>query len=266
MSITPVSGSLVFIVGLCVGSFLNVCVWRLPAEEQVVKGRSICRSCRHEIPWYDNIPLISFTLLRGECRFCKAKISWLYPFVELVTGLLFVGVAIRFGFTAQAAVYAALGASLILISVVDAREMIIPDEVTKPGLWVGIVLSFLVPFLHRTGNRWEGLLAGLLGAAVGAGFVYGIGVAGRVIFHRKLKAIGEEEAMGFGDVKLMGMVGALIGWQKVLLVNLFFAPLLGTVVGIISKLRYHKDLIPYGPFLSLGTLLVIFWGDQVLEW
>lgn len=259
-------GSLVFLLGLMVGSFLNVCIWRLPEGEQVIRGRSHCRNCRHPIPWYDNLPLVSFLFLRGRCRFCRVPISFLYPVVEGLTGLLFLGLWLKFGWGAELAVYAVLGAGLIVVSVVDLRHMIIPDEITQPGLGIGVLLSSLFPALHGVNGRWEGFLASLLGALVGGGFVYAIGWVGKQVFRRKLKAIGEEEAMGFGDVKLMAFIGSWIGWQKVLLVNLFLAPLLGSVVGLVARFRYGKDLIPYGPFLALGTLIVIFWADGIVGW
>ena len=253
-----------------VGSFLNVCIWRLPAEEQVVKGRSHCRKCGKIIRWYDNVPLVSFALLGGRCRDCKSRISWSYPAVELATGLLFLGTIARFGWTWLAAIYAVVGASLIVVSVVDAREMIIPDEITIPGMRLGVILSFFVPALHRSDRmmlsllkwrldpRWEGLIASVVGAVVGAGFLVVIGAVGSRIFKR--------EAMGGGDVKLMAMVGSLIGAPKALLVNLVVAPVLGSAVGLFLRFRYKKELIPYGPFLSIGSIIAIFWGDSIVAW
>ena len=256
----------VFLFGLMVGSFLNVCICRLPEEEQVIRGRSHCRSCRHVIPWYDNIPLLSFLLLKGKCRFCKAGISWVYPAVELATGLFFLGVLFRFGPTAVAAVYAAFGAALIVVSVIDAREMIIPDEISLPGIPLGLILSGFFPALHGVSRWQEGLTRSLLGCAAGAGLIFIMGFAGKIIFQRKLKAIGEEEAVGGGDLKLMGMVGALIGAPKVLLTTLVLAPMLGSVVGVVMKFRFKRDLIPYGPFLALGALATVFWGDGLVKW
>ncbi len=249
-----------------VGSFLNVCIWRLPAGEQVVKGRSICRACRQEICWYDNIPLISWALLGGKCRRCKTRISWSYPAVELATGALFAGIAARFGWTPPALVYAVFGAALILVSVIDLREMILPDEVTLPGLGLGLIASFLMPGLHGVSTRWGGLWASVAGALAGAGVLYGIGSAGTLLFRRKLKAIGEEEAMGFGDVKLMGMVGSVIGLWKVLLVGLVLAPVMGAVVGLAWKVRSGKEIIPFGPFLAAGALIAVFCGDSLIHW
>ena len=266
MNISDLVKSVVFVFGLMVGSFLNVCIWRLPEQEQVVRGRSHCPSCRRTIAWYDNIPLLSFVWLKGRCRFCRKKISWVYPAVELVTGLLLLGILLRFGLTVTALIYGVFAASLIIVSVVDARTMTIPDEVTKPGPWIGMALSFLVPALQGTGSRWVGLVSSFLGAAAGWGLIFGMAWLGRWMFRKKLQSIGEEEAVGGGDLKLMAFVGAFIGVPKVLLVILFLAPLSGSLIGLILKARFGRDLIPYGPFLSLGTLVVLFWGDGILGW
>ena len=266
MNISDLVKPLVFVFGLMVGSFSNVCIWRLPEEEQVVRGRSHCRSCNRVIPWYDNLPLVSFILLRGRCRYCRAKISWIYPAVELVTGLLFLLVLARFGLTVVALIQGVFAASLIVVTVVDARTMTIPNEITLPGLWIGIGLSFLVPALHGVSTRWGSLWASFLGALTGWGLIFGMAVIGRWIFRKKLQSIGEEEAVGGGDLKLMAMVGALIGAPKVLLVILLLAPIAGSLIGLVIKFRFGRDLIPYGPFLSLGTLMVLFWGDGMINW
>ncbi|MBI3317925.1 MAG: prepilin peptidase [Candidatus Omnitrophica bacterium] len=258
MELPLLTRGLVFLSGLVVGSFLNVCIWRLPAGEQVIRGRSHCRGCGHLIAWYDNLPLLSFLILKGRCRFCRARISWVYPAVELATGALFLLVFQRFGLTAAGLTYAALGAALILISAIDARCMEIPDEVTYPGMQLGVILSFFTPELHGASSRWGGLISSLLGALAGAGFLWVIGTVGSWVFKR--------EAMGGGDVKLMAMVGSLLGAGKTLLVNLGFAPVLGSIVGLVLKYRYGKELIPYGPFLAAGTLMAVFWGDGILQW
>lgn len=266
MTVSPLAVSAAFLFGLMVGSFLNVCIWRIPAGEQIVKGRSICRSCRREIAVYDNIPLLSFIRLGGKCRRCKAPIPWSYPAVEAATGLLFAAVLARFGWTNLGFVYAVLGAELIVLSVIDLREMILPDEITLPGISLGVIASFFVPELHGASARWPGLWASVIGVVAGAGVMYLIGAAGTLLFKRKLKAIGEEEAMGFGDVKLMGMAGAVIGLWKVLLVSLILAPMSGAVVGLAIKARTKQEIIPFGPFLAAGTLAAIFFGDSIIHW
>lgn len=256
MSISPLALSGVFLFGLMVGSFLNVCIWRLPEGEQIVRGRSHCRHCRREIRWIDNIPLVSFVLLKGRCRFCGLAISWSYPAVELLTGLLLTAVAARFGWTMLAGVYGLFAAALIVLSMVDLKEMILPDEITLPGLSLGVICSYFVPEMHDSLTRWSGLWMAVLGALVGGGVVWIIGVVGTWLFKR--------EAMGFGDVKLMAMVGAFIGWKNVLLVNFILAPVLGALVGVVLKFRYGRDLIPYGPFLTLATLAALFWGNEMI--
>lgn len=263
---TAWGASAVFVFGLMVGSFLNVCIWRLPEEEQVVRGRSHCPICRHTIAWHDNIPLLSFAWLKGRCRFCKARISWVYPAVELATGVLLLAVLARFGLSATALVYGALAAGLVVISVIDARTMTIPDVITRPGLWIGMAFSFLVPALHGVESRWSSLFSSFLGAAAGWGLIFGMARIGRWMFRKKLQAIGEEEAVGGGDLKLMAFVGSVIGAPKVLLVILFLAPLTGSLIGILLKIRGGRDLIPYGPFLSFGTLIALFWGDGIIGW
>jgi len=177
--------------------------------------------------------------------------------VELATGALFLGLLARFGLSPLAAVYALLGAALILVSVIDWREMILPDAVTLPGISIGAVLSFYIPGLHGSAAGWPALFAAAIGALTGAAFLWAVGVVGGLIFKR--------EAMGQGDMKLMAMVGTVIGWQQILLVNLILAPVLGAVVGVILRLKRKQDLLPYGPFLALGTLISIFWGRELLD-
>lgn len=258
MNISLLEIGAVFAFGLMIGSFLNVCIFRLPLEEQVVKGRSRCRACGREIAAYDNIPLLSYLLLGGQCRHCKAVISRIYPFVELLTGLLFAAVLVRFGWSWMALVYVVLGAALIMISVIDVNEMIIPDQVTLPGIPIGLAASLLLPELHGEFSAWTGVGHGVTGALLGAGFLWGIGVIGKWMF--------KKDAMGFGDVKLMAMVGAVIGPWKVLLVNLVLAPVLGALVGLVLKMRTGREVIPFGPFLAAGTLIAIFWGDSIIDW
>lgn len=252
-----VVATVVGLFGLFIGSFLNVCIWRLPQEEQVVLGRSRCPACGQMIAWYDNVPLISFVRLGGRCRQCRAPISWRYPVVEALTGVGLAAVVLRWGLTPVALVYASLVASLIVIAFIDAKEQIIPDEVTIPGILIGLVSSLVWPVLQGATSRGPGLLQSVLGAVVGAGAIYGMGLLGRLLF--------KKEAMGLGDVKLMGMLGALLGWQKVLLV-FFLAPFFGSLVGVPLRLLRKQELLPYGPFLSVAAILVLWWGDAALVW
>lgn len=263
MNISPLELGGVFLFGLMAGSFVNVCIWRLPAGEQVVRGRSHCRSCGKRIAWYDNIPLASFVALLGRCRSCKVKISWQYPLVELATGLLFVGLLARFGWTDEAAVYAALGSALTVLAVIDLKEMFLPDEITLPGVSMGLIASYFVPQIHEAATRWGGLWSGVAGALAGAGAVALIRAAGTLLL--------KKEAMGLGDVKLMAMVGAFLGLWKTLLVIWVVGPALGLSVGaaLIARKGYKAVRLtpmPYGPMLVLGTLIALFWGDEMIGW
>lgn len=260
MTVVPelYTAALIFILGLTVGSFLNVCIWRLPREEQVVKGRSRCPKCSRVIRWHENIPLLSFMLLRGKCRGCKASISWTYPLVELTNGLLYGVLFWHFGLTWVSAVYMALASSLIVLSVIDWREMILPDEMTLPGIIAGLALSGLFPELHGGVTLSQGLVWAVYGLLAGGGTLWLAGIVGTWIF--------KKEAMGGGDIKLMAMVGAFIGPWNALLVNFFLAPVMGAVFGISARIRHKQELIPYGPFLALGTGIAIIWGDRIVAW
>ena len=263
MEISPAVLSAAFVLGLMAGSFLNVCIWRIPAEEQVARGRSHCRGCRKPIAWYDNIPLVSFAVLGGRCRHCRAQISWQYPAVELATGLLFAGLVARFGLTGQTAAYAVLGAALIVLAVIDLREMFLPDEITLPGISAGVVMSYFLPELHGAASRWGGLWASASGVLGGAGVVWLIRAVGTFLL--------KKEAMGLGDVKLMAMVGGFLGFWKTLGVILFLGPVLGSCVGLalIARKGYKAVRLtpmPYGPMLVLGTFVALFWGDAMIGW
>lgn len=246
-----------FVVGLFVGSFLNVCIWRLPREEQVVRGRSRCPACRRTIAWHDNIPVVSFMLLRGRCRACGIRISWRYPLVELITGVAIAATAARWGLTVPGCVYAVLTCALITASFIDASEQIIPDVITLPGVALAVAASVAWPSLHQASGHPEALGLSLLGALAGGGSIWGMGALGQWCF--------KKEAMGGGDVKLMALLGALLGWQRILLV-FFLAPILGSVVGLPMKLRHGDELIPYGPFLSVAALVALWWGDGMIAW
>jgi len=245
-----------FVLGSAIGSFLNVCIWRMPKEESVVKPRSYCPKCKKGIYWYDNIPLFSYIALRGKCRFCKGGISFRYFLVELLTASLFIGFFLGFGLTAKFFAYTALGCGLIVATFVDFKHQIIPDEISLGGLAVGLILSFILPQLHETASRMQALLFSSIGALAGGLSIYAIGLLGKMVFRK--------EAMGGGDVKLMAMIGAFIGWKLVLLV-FFVAPFFGAIVGIILKIKNKVELIPYGPYLSLATVICIFWGEDILK-
>jgi leader peptidase (prepilin peptidase)/N-methyltransferase len=251
-----VSEIFVFIIGSIVGSFLNVCIHRLPKGESVVTPGSNCPACKNAIPWYDNIPLFSYIALKGRCRFCGARISFSYPLAELLTAVIFLLLFMTFGLTAKFFAYSVLTAALIIATFIDFAIQEIPDEVVVFGFCAGLGFSFLYPSIFGEALRWKGVLASFLGAAAGGGSIFLVGKLGRFIFRR--------EAMGFGDVTLMAMIGSFLGWRLAFL-TFFIAPFFGSVVGIIQKLRYGHDVIPYGPYLSLAAVISIFFGDRILR-
>jgi leader peptidase (prepilin peptidase)/N-methyltransferase len=247
----------IFVLGLCIGSFLNVCIYRMGLEQSVVKPPSHCPKCKKPIRWHDNIPLISFIVLRGRCRDCRSKISIRYFFVELLTGLLFLALFIRFGLTPFFFIYALFASGLIVATFVDFDFRIIPDEISVGGLIVGLVLSGIYPVLHETSVWWLGLAQSLLGILVGGGILWVLGALGDFMF--------KKESMGGGDIKLLAMIGAFLGW-KLALLALPLASVIGAVVGIIEKIRTKNSVIAFGPYLALGALVGLFWGDQIISY
>src|SRR5215467_12213980 len=235
----PVLAAAIFVLGLSFGSFLNVCIYRLPLGISVVTPRSACPRCKHGIALYDNLPVLSWLILRGRCRYCKTKISPRYLIVELLTGLLFLLCYWYFGFTVSMVKYCAFGFLLLGLIFTDADTKLLPDKLTLPGLALGIGFSLFVPvndlvsqFLPGVVNlpvsgeisqRLFSLLDSLLGAVVGASFIYGAGA----IYLRWRGT----EGMGFGDVKLMAMIGAFLG-VKLTVVTIFSASLAGSLFGL----------------------------------
>jgi leader peptidase (prepilin peptidase) / N-methyltransferase len=236
------------VLGLCFGSFLNVCILRLPHDQSLLTPPSTCPRCRQLIAWYDNIPVVSWLVLRGRCRRCGAPISAQYPLIEAVVALLWVGAVLRYGVDVRAASAALLATVLLGIAVTDARHYLIPDEFTWGGLVVGLALSLA--------GGAPGFLAALLGAAVGFSLLYVIALAGRWAF--------KEEAMGGGDIKMMAMVGAFVGWKGVLLTILLGA-LLGSIVFLPLSFR-RKRLVPFGVFLAVGAAVTFLFQNGILQW
>ncbi len=235
--------------GLLIGSFLNVCIVRWPAEESVVRPRSRCPQCSALIAWYDNIPIVSWLLLRARCRHCALPIPWRYPLIELATGLLWALAWWHHGPTIEAFRAAVFGTILLGIAMTDAREYIIPDEFSIGGAVLGILFAVFGGALPWTGA--------LLGAAVGFGLLWGVAVLGA-------KAFGQE-AMGGGDIKMMAMVGAFLGWQGVLL-TLFLGSVGGVLIFLPLRLLGRDKLVPFGIFLALGAALCWVAGPALLTW
>jgi len=253
---------LIFILGLAVGSFLNVAIQRLPREESIVKPGSRCPKCLHPIAWYDNIPALSFMVLAGRCRYCKERISWRYPLVELASGIFWYAHWRMSPGSALFGVSVIFFSLLLVASVADFETGLIPDEVSLGGLVAGVGLSFFWPTLHGQAGALRALGQSVLGLLVGGGLIYLTGLAGNWIFQRELMSRGLEESMGGGDVKLLAMAGSFLGWEKVLL-TFFTAPILGLPFAIYARLRKQEAVIPYGPFLSLACLVQFYFGDFV---
>ena len=244
---------LVFMFGMCIGSFLNVCIYRLPSSISIINpSRSFCPQCNSAIQFYDNIPVFSYLWLKGRCRNCKASISLRYPLVELMTGILAISILFMFGLTLEAVLYFVFISSLLVITFIDIDHKIIPDIITLPGIPIGLAASFVLPDMTFKSS--------LLGLLVGGGSLLLVAWTYSLITHK--------EGMGGGDIKLLGMIGTFIGWKGVIF-TIFASSLAGTLVGIIVMLLKGKNLkfaIPFGPFLSIGAMSYVFFGEKVLFW
>lgn len=247
--------ALVFVLGLLVGSFLNVCIVRFPKEEPVTKGRSHCPRCGHGIAWHDNIPLLSILILRGKCRHCQGSISLRYPLVELLTAVTFLCFYKVFGPTVSFAFYGYFACSLIIVTFVDFEHQMIPDEVSIAGTFVGLVMSFLFPVLQGEFDKRLALADSALGMLFGVGLIYMVAVVGQFIFKR--------ESMGGGDLKLLAMIGAFLGYPYTVL-TFFIAPLIAAPVGLVLKIVKKAEIIPFGPYLSVAAIISLFWGRDLL--
>lgn len=245
----------VFLFGSIVGSFLNVCIYRIPRKLSIIIPSSRCPSCNTWIKPWDNIPILSYFFLKGKCRVCKSKISLIYPLVEFLNAAMYVFILWRFGFALHTLLYFVFCSTLIVISFIDLEFQIIPDKITLPGIPVGIIMgSFLLPdpFMRYTILGWQ---ASLIGFVVGGGLFYALALVSR-------------GGMGGGDIKMMAMVGALMGWKAVLLIS-FIGSFIGGIVGIflmVFKGKGRKTKIPFGPFLALGSLITLFYGEEIFYW
>lgn len=241
-----------FCFGAIIGSFLNVCIYRIPSGQSIVTPPSRCSRCRSHIRWYQNIPIVSYLFLRGRCASCDVPISIRYPLVEGITGLLFVLVFMQFGLTWITVVYWVFVAALVAISFIDLDHQIIPDVISLPGIPLGFLLTFAVPWLSWT----DSLFGILLGGGSLAFIAWGYYVLTR------------NEGMGMGDVKLLAMLGAFMGWKAILPI-IFIGSLVGTIFGLplmFMKGANGKLAIPFGPFLSLGAIIYLLWGPFLVRW
>ena len=241
-----------FFFGLIWGSFLNVCIHRIPLKQSIIHPSSSCPNCGTPVRFYDNIPIISYIFLLGRCRHCSKRISVQYPVVELIMGLLSLGLFLKFGLSPQYFLFFLFSAALVIISFIDLQHQIIPDIISLPGIIIGLAVSFV--FIHM------GWMDSMIGIIAGGGSLYIVAF----VFER----LTGKEGMGGGDVKLLAMIGAWMGWRGLLFIILL-SSLTGTVIGSISLLAARKGLkakIPFGPFLSLGALIYLFWGQELKFW
>lgn len=258
----------VFLGGLIIGSFLNVCIFRMPQEKySLARPRSHCPLCKKAILWYDNIPVVSFFFLKGRCRYCRERISLQYPLVELLTAALFFILYRRYGISFDFFMYTVFASGLIVATFIDIRWRIIPDEISLGGIAVGLIFAFIKSAPHLKKFPHIPFMDFLIGAITGGVLIYGSGLLGNLIIFKLMKKgpiEGETESMGGGDVKFLAMIGSFIGWKYTVL-TFFIAPFFGAIVGLYILLLKKSHLIPYGPFLSLGALVSLFYGNQILR-
>ncbi|RJR20061.1 MAG: prepilin peptidase [Nitrospiraceae bacterium] len=252
----------VFILGAIIGSFLNVCIYRMPKDESIVRPSSRCMSCGTPVKFYDNIPVLSYFILMGRCRSCKTKLSVRYPLIELLNAVLYVMVLKRFGPDSPwvVAVYFVFVSVLLVIFFIDLDHQIIPNSITLPGIPIATILGATILPDPFSAYEMLGLKGALAGFAAGGGFFYLVAVLGKAVF--------KKDAMGGGDIKMMAMAGGILGWKGVILTT-FMGSLLGSVIGvslIMLKGREWGSRIPFGPYLATGALITLFWGRDILQW
>lgn len=239
------------VFGMVVGSFLNVCICRMPKDQSVVSPPSHCPNCSYQIRWYDNIPLFSYIFLHGKCRGCGIHISLQYPLVELINGILTMLLYLRFGSTITFAVLFLFCSALVVITFIDIEHQIIPDEISLSGILIGFALSFFIE---------PGWFSSLIGILLGGGSLLMV-----AWLYQKLTG---KDGMGGGDIKLLGMMGAFLGWQAIPFI-IFASSMVGSVIGVSIMLLQKKDsklAIPFGPYLAFAAVLYIFYGKPLIRW
>ena len=264
MAALPISSSLVaavvFIFGAIVGSFLNVCIVRLPKDESVVQPPSHCPNCAAGIAFYDNIPLVSYILLLGRCRFCREWISPRYFLVELLMASLAVGLYYEFGLGLAFIVSTVFVAALIVISFIDLAVRIVPDVISLPGIVAGLLFSLIGRYvIDDPFELVPSPISALLGVLVGGGFLLALAWA--------YEAVTGVEGMGGGDIKLLAMIGAFLGWPSIP-ITLFFSSLGGSVIGLTAMMVKgvgRRYALPFAPFLCLGALFYVFFGKEIIQ-
>jgi len=238
-------------MGLAVGSFLNVCIYRLPRQESLMYPASHCPSCGRSLEWFENIPLVSWLVLRGRCRTCRTPIGVQYPLVEAITAAVFVSAYFIYGWTPLLAARLLFACAMIVLFVIDLQHRILPNAITLPGIVIGFILSVFLP---------PGWLSSLIGLIAGGGVLFAIGEG-----YYRLRGY---EGLGMGDVKMLAMIGAFLGWP-LMLVTLVLASFAGSVVGVgllVSRRGDMKAALPFGTFLAVGALVAAVAGDAFLAW
>jgi len=247
----------VFLFGLVIGSFLNVCIYRIPLKKSIVNPPSGCPGCGNRISIYDNIPIASYIILRGRCRHCHQPISMLYPFIELMTGLLSVAVFVNcYPDYGQYVALFLFVSALIVISFIDLSHQIIPDVISIPGIIAGLLAAIILNISSRYMIAWYDSILGII---IGGGILYAVAVG--------YKMLTGKDGMGFGDVKLLAMIGAWMGWRAIPFIILI-SSLTGSIIGAATLSLSGKGLrtrIPFGPFLVLGALIYLFFGDRIVS-
>ncbi len=241
-----------FIFGTIIGSFLNVCIVRIPNRASIVFPGSQCPNCGYSIRFYDNIPLVSYILLGGRCRSCKTAISIRYFLVELLMGLLTALLSFYFGFSLVFILCLVFTAALVVITCIDLQHQIIPDCISLPGIPLGFLCSFFLP--------WITWIDSLLGILIGGGVLY--------VFALGYYLLKKKEGMGGGDIKMLAMIGAFLGWQGAL-ATLILASIAGSLIGIlliVVKGKNFKYAVPFGPFLALGAFCALLYGEPLINW
>ena len=264
-----------FIIGLIIGSFLNVCIYRIPSENLSIHSprHSFCPSCKKTIHVYDNIPVLSYFILGGKCRYCQAKISIQYPFVELLTGAFFLLFLYTFQLSLTFIVACIFVSILIAISGIDLRHFIIPNELVYTGMTIGLISAIITAVINREPIY---VIHGIIGMLIGAAIIFAIAWFGRLLLRK--------EAMGMGDVKLMAMIGMYLAWWpyqqatlmqyllrsiRLLMIVLFLSAFVGAIIGTIAiffRKGESRNVIPYGPFLAAAAILTLLYGEKIWTW
>jgi leader peptidase (prepilin peptidase) / N-methyltransferase len=251
VTIEPAQLAILVLLGLTVGSFLNVCIHRIPRRQSLVYPGSRCPGCGYALRWYDNIPVLGYALLLGRCRTCRARIAIRYPLVELATMALFVVHGMTFGWTALLVPRLFFACTLVVLFAIDLEHHLLPNVITLPGIVIGLIASAVLP---------PGIVDAVIGVVIGGGVLWAIGEA----YYR----YSGHEGMGGGDVKMLAMIGAFLGW-KLVLVTLVLSSFAGSIIGlavIVLKRGGMKYALPYGTFLALGALIASLFGERIVNW